>query len=49
MLTEQKRKQLLAKRKYFREHPEEAKKEYVKKFDGIGMIAVSPNQEKKKN
>lgn len=49
MLSEEKRKELLAKRKYFREHPEEAKKEYVKKFDGIGMIAVPPRQEKKKD
>ena len=48
-MTESKRKELFAKRKYYSEHPEEARKEYVKKFDGIGAIAVEPkiSQEKK--
>ena len=50
-MTESKGKELLAKRKYYREHPEEARKEYVKKFDGICMIAIEPkiSQEKKNN
>ncbi len=49
MLTEEQRKNLLAKRKYYSEHPEEARKEYVKKFDGIGAIVIDPKmaQEKK--
>ena len=44
MLTEEKRKELLDKRKYYREHPEEAKKEYVKKYDGIGLIPIAPKK-----
>lgn len=48
MLSEEKRKELLNKRKYFREHPEEAKKEALKRDDGIGMIVVDPKKQNKK-
>lgn len=47
-MDEKKRKELLAKRKYFREHPEEAEKEYVKKYDGIGLIPVAPKKKDNK-
>lgn len=33
-ITEEKRKELFAKRKYYSEHPEEAKKQIGKNFDG---------------
>lgn len=48
MLSEEKRKELLEKRKYYREHPEEAKREYVKKFDGYGLIPVGVPLKSKK-
>ena len=47
MLTEKERKELLEKRKYYREHPEEAKKQYVKRDDGIGLIPVEKEKQKK--
>lgn len=47
MLNEKERKELLEKRKYYREHPKEAKKEYVKRDDGIGMIPVEKKEQKK--
>lgn len=48
---DEKLKELLAKRKYFSEHPEEARKEYVKKCDGFEMLpeGVPPRIEKKDN
>ena len=42
MLTDEKRKELLEKRKYYREHPEEARQEYVKKYDGYVPIGIPP-------
>jgi len=44
-----KRKELLAKRKYFSEHPEEVKEEIYKRFDGIGMIPVEMKINEKYN
>lgn len=47
MLSEEKRKELLAKRKYFNEHPEEAEKEYVKRKDDYVPLGMPPKKEKK--
>lgn len=47
MLTNEKRKELLKKRKYYREHPEEAHEECLKRDDGIGMVAVDSLPSKK--
>ena len=48
-LSKEKGKELFEKRKYYSEHPEEAKKSYAKRNDGIGMVAVdSIEQEPKK-
>ena len=46
MLSDEKRKELLAKKEYYREHPEEVLEEILKRDDGIGMIIVdsSPNE-----
>lgn len=41
-LSEEKRKELLAKKKYYRKHPEEAKREYLKKDDGYVPKATEP-------
>lgn len=47
--TEERREELLAKRKYFREHPEEAHKEALKrKDDGIGLVSVEKMPTKNK-
>ena len=44
-LTEEKRKELFEKRKYYREHPEEAKKAYAKRDDGV--VIITPPEENK--
>lgn len=42
VLSEEKRKELIAKKKYYREHPEEAKREYAKKHaENFGCIPVT--------
>jgi hypothetical protein len=38
--SKERSKELLAKRKYFREHPEEARKEYTKRDDGVRLVPV---------
>lgn len=47
MMTDEKRKELLAKRKYYSEHPEEARKAYLKRRDDVGLIAVEPKKNDK--
>lgn len=47
MLTEEKRKELFAKRKYYSEHPEEARKAYLKKNDGYVPVGVPPKNKNK--
>ena len=44
MLTDEKRKELLEKRKYYSEHPEEARKEYVKRKDDYAPVGVPPKR-----
>lgn len=40
-LTEEKRKALFEKRKYYSEHPEESKRAYAKRDDGVVIIGES--------
>ena len=44
MLTDEKRKELLEKRKYYSEHYEEARKEYVKRKDDYVPVGVPPKR-----
>ena len=47
-MEEKKLSERLEKRKYFREHPEEARKEYVKRNDGFVPIGVPPKKKEDK-
>ena len=46
ILSEEKRKSLFEKRKFYREHPEEARKDYAKRDDGV--VIIEPQKTKTK-
>lgn len=46
-MTDEKRKELLAKRKYYSEHPEEAREAYLKRRDDYVPVGVPPQDQKK--
>jgi hypothetical protein len=48
ILNEEKRKLLFEKRKYYREHPDEALKEYAKRDDGVIIIGKKRREITKK-
>lgn len=47
MLTDKERKELFEKKKYYREHPEESRKAYLRRDDGYVPRAVPPKDQKK--
>ena len=46
ILNEEERKELLRKREYYREHPEEARKECAKRDDGVNIIFIKKQIQK---
>lgn len=46
-MTEERRKELLAKKDYYRKHPEEARKAYLKKVDDYVPVGTPPKKKKK--
>lgn len=47
-LTEEKRKELFEKRKYYREHPEEAHKEALRRKEDYVPIGIMPSPKENK-
>ena len=46
ILSDEKRKSLFEKRKYYSQHPEEAMKEYAKRDDGVVIIESKKTETK---